>query len=207
VQACEPSAIIADLETISKAPYRLIASGFGDLVSNISAVEDWKIADRAGKEKYSMLIGELSLLSAKSVIAHTKEIKKMDYHGLEVQLWSLICSGFAMNLHGSSRPCSGSEHNFAHALDMLGCNVLHGDACGLGTIVSTCLQGGDWQTIKDVLQVAGLPVTAKEIEIDKSVLIEALVRARSIRERYTVLDEKKLAKKSAEDVLKKVGII
>src|SRR3989338_7867949 len=74
VRASGPTAIIADLETIKGAPYRFLASGCGDLISNISAVNDWRIASRAKKEKYSTLIAELSLLSAKACMEHVKEI-------------------------------------------------------------------------------------------------------------------------------------
>jgi len=207
VQASEPFAIIADLGLIKKAPKRWIASGAGDLISNISAVEDWKIADRAGREKYHTLIGELALLSSKSVVAHAEDIKRMDSHGLEVLLWSLICSGFAMNIYGSSRPCSGSEHNFAHSLDMLDERVLHGEACALGTVVSTYLQNGNWQNIKAVMEKMGLPTTAQEINIGKEVLIEALVKAKSIRDRYTILNEKEITQEKAEAILRDVGII
>ena len=207
VDAVEPIAIIADLDTIKKAPYKLIAAGAGDLISNISAVEDWKIAAKAGKDNYHTLMAELSLLSAKGVIEHTKEIKNMDYHGLEILLWSLICSGFAMNIYESSRPCSGSEHNFSHVLDKKNAGALHGEQVALGTIIMTYLQGKDWKNIKEKMKELGLPTTAKEIGIDKNLLIDALVESRSIRDIYTILDEKGITKESAEEVLKETGII
>lgn len=207
VDASEPIAIIADMDTIKKAPYDRIAAGAGDLISNLSAVEDWKIAAKAGKEDYHTLMAELSLLSAKGVIEHSKEIKAMDYHGLEILLWSLICSGFAMNIYGSSRPCSGSEHNFSHALDVLNAGALHGQQVALGCIAMTYLQGGDWKNIKEKMKELGLPTTAKEIGISKELLIEALVNSKGVRERYTILDEKDITKERAEEILKTVGII
>lgn len=207
VDAVEPIAIIADLDTIKKAPYKRIAAGAGDLISNISAVEDWRIAAKAGKEDYHTLMAELSLLSAKGVLEHTTEIKKMDYHGLEILLWSLICSGFAMNIYESSRPCSGSEHNFSHVLDTKNTGALHGEQVALGSIIMTYLQGKDWGNIKEKMKELGLPTTAKEIGIDKNLLIDALVESRSVRKRYTILDEKDITKEKAEYVLKEVGII
>ncbi len=205
--AVEPAAIIADLDTIKKAPYKLIAAGVGDIISNMSAVEDWKIASKKGKEEYHTLMAELSLLSAKAVIDHIDDIKSMNYHGLEILLWSLICSGFAMNICGSSRPCSGSEHNFSHALDKLGSNAMHGEQCALGTIIMTYLQGRDWERTRDIIKRAGLPTTAKEIGIEKQLIIDALLMSRDIRNRYTVLNEIELSGRKAEDILKKTGII
>ncbi len=207
VSAKEPVAIIADLDIIRNAPYRWIASGAGDVLSNISAVEDWKIANLAGKEKYHVVMAELSLLAVRAVIENIDDIKKRNYHGLEVLLWSLICSGFAMNIYGSSRPCSGSEHNFSHALEKLGSKALHGEQCALGTLITMKLQGKDHNKVRNYMKKLGLPTNAKEINVEKSMLIKALLAAKSIRNRYTILDEKKLNAKTAERLLKETKII
>ncbi|MBI2232340.1 MAG: iron-containing alcohol dehydrogenase [Candidatus Aenigmarchaeota archaeon] len=212
IQASGPAAIIADLETIKGAPYRFLASGCGDLISNISAVNDWKIASRAKKEKYSTLIAELSLLSAKACIEHVKEIKSKSYGGIEALLWGLVCSGFAMNLHGSSRPCSGSEHNFSHALEKLfhekGLQpAMHGEQAALGTIISMYLQKGDWKGVKKSIRVFGLPTTAKQLGASADLVVEALMASRGVRDRYTILDKYKLTEKASRKILETVGII
>ncbi len=212
IQASGPTAIIADLETIKSAPYRFMASGCGDLISNISAVNDWKIASRAKKEKYSTLIAELSLLSAKACIEHVKEIKSKSYGGTEALLWGLVCSGFAMNLHGSSRPCSGSEHNFSHALERLfhekGLQpAIHGEQVALGTIISLYLQKGDWKGVKKSIKMFGLPTTAKQLGVSDEIIIEALTASKSVRDRYTILNKCKLTEKTSGTILETVGII
>lgn len=207
VEAKEPVAIVADLGIIKNAPYRWIASGAGDVLSNISAVEDWKIAHRAGKEEYHTVMAELSLLGVHSVIENIEDIRKMSYHGLEMLLWGLICSGFAMNIYGSSRPCSGSEHNLSHALEKLGSKALHGEQCAFGTLIMMKLQGRDPSEMRGHMKKIGLPTTAKELGIDKEMLIKALVMAKGIRNRYTVLDKKKITPKIAERLLRDVKII
>jgi len=207
VDAKEPVAIIADLDTIKNAPYRYIAAGAGDLISNISAVEDWKFAAKQKKEAYHDLIARLSLLSADAAIEHANDIKKMSYHGLEIMIWSLICSGFAMNIYGSSRPGSGSEHNFSHALDYLGSKALHGEQVAIGTIIMTYLQGGDWKKIRSMLKKLKLPATAKELGVEKDMMIKALSMSKDIRSRYTILNKYKLSEKESKKILKKVGII
>jgi len=207
LQAKSPYGVIADLEIIKKSPYRYIAAGVGDLISNLSAVNDWRIADKKGKEKYNPEIGNLSILSAYSVIRKVEEIKKLDSSGLEILLVSLINSGIAMNLYGSSRPCSGSEHNFCHALTQAGYNVLHGEAVGVGTMISFYLQGSDWNFIKQVLTKVGLPTTAEGIGVDEDGIIKALVKAKNIRERYTIYNEKELDEQTAKEVCRTLGII
>lgn len=207
VNAKEPVAIIADLNTIKRAPYRYIAAGAGDLLSNISAVEDWKIADEAGKEKYHIVMAKLSLLAAEAVIEHAYNIRNKSAHGLEILLWSLISSGFAMNIYGSSRPCSGSEHNFSHSLEKLGSKALHGEQVALGTLVSVFLQKGDWLKIRAIMEKLGLPTNAKQLGIESDTAIEALLLAPKIRDRYTILNKYDITRKQAENILQKVGII
>src|SRR3989344_2317240 len=50
IDASGPEAIMVDVEIIRNAPYRFLAAGVGDLLSNISSVEDWKIAAENGKD-------------------------------------------------------------------------------------------------------------------------------------------------------------
>jgi len=212
MQASGPTAIIADLETIKGAPYRFMASGCGDLISNISAVNDWRIASRAKKEKYSTLIAELSLLSAKACMEHVKEIRSKSYGGIEALLWGLVCSGFAMNLHGSSRPCSGSEHNFSHALEKLfhekGLQpAVHGEQVALGTIISLYLQKEDWEQARRIMKKFGLPVTAKQLGISGEAAVKALAAAKDVRDRYTILNKYKLTEKASRKILGRLGII
>ena len=56
-----------------------------------------------------------------------------------------------MSIAGSSRPASGSEHMFSHALDRIAPKpALHGEQCGVGTIMMMYLHGGNWQTVQPV---------------------------------------------------------
>ena len=51
MQAIPPIAVVADTEIISKAPRRLLGAGVGDIISNQTAVLDWKLAGQ--KADYS----------------------------------------------------------------------------------------------------------------------------------------------------------
>ncbi len=202
VTASEPSGIIVDLEIIKNSPYKYTTAGFGDLLSNLTSVEDWRLS----KEDYNSIIANLALLSANSVIENIEEIKECSYHGLNVLAWSLICSGFAMNIYGSSRPCSGSEHNFSHALDKMGSKALHGEQVALGSIISCYLQGSDWKRIQNIMKQIGLPTTAKDLGIE-NIVVKALVDAKNIRKRYSILDKMKIDEKKAREILKTLEII
>ena len=62
-----------------------------------------------------------------------------------------------MEIAGSSRPCSGSEHLISHALDSLHPGTAqHGEQVAFGALLATHLQGGDWRGLRDFMRAAGL---------------------------------------------------
>lgn len=116
---------------------------------------------------------------------------------------ALVSSGVAMSIAGSSRPGSGGEHKFGHALERLAPGAaLHGEACGIGTIISMYLHGGDWRAIREALRSIGAPTTPADLGIDDETAVEALLLAKTIRpERFTILDMG-LTRTSATELVK-----
>ncbi len=205
VRARPPLAVIADIKILLNAPKRLIAAGAADVISNYSSVYDWKLAAKKG-EYYSDYAASLALLSSEVVIKSAKLIRKRTERGIRNLVEALISSGISMSLAGSSRPASGSEHMFSHALDMLGSKALHGEQVGVGSIVTSFLQGQDWQKIRDSLRTVGAPITASELGVEPDLIVKAFVKAKSIRKRYTILNEKKITKARAMDACKVTGV-
>jgi glycerol-1-phosphate dehydrogenase [NAD(P)+] len=186
-----PIAIVADTSIIAKSPYRLIASGCGDVVAKYTAVRDWKLAHKVKNEYYGDYAAELALMSSRLVIRSADEVRSLSDSGVSTLVEALISCGVAMSIAGSSRPCSGAEHLFSHALSLIAPKpALHGEQCGVGTIMCAYLHGANWQLIRDVLRRVGAPTTAKELNIEPRHVVEALVKAHSMRpERYTILGE------------------
>jgi len=209
VVAQSPMAIVADTGIIIQSDYRFTASGCGDAVAKFTAVRDWELAHEAKNEYYGEYAASLALMSATLVMKNMDIIKPGMEEGLRVVLEALISDGVAMSIAGSSRPCSGSEHLFSHALDLVAPNTaMHGEQCGVGTIMMAYLYKMDWKGIKATLQKAGAPTTAEELGVEPKSVIEALVRACTIRpERYTILEEKRLSYDSAEKLAKATGVI
>lgn len=187
-----PAAIIADLDILMKSPYRLTASGAADILSNYTAVADWKLAGEKGEEEYSDGIAKLSLAAADIVSTNAQNIKNLKIEGIKNLVWSLIFSGMSMSLYGSSRPASGAEHMFSHSLDKFGKFGLHGEQVGIGTIFFSYLHGLDWKAIKNTLEIIGAPTTIKKIGVSEEVFAEAMLKAKNVRKRYTILEEKPL---------------
>ena len=209
MMAHSPMAIVADTSVIVQAPPHLAASGCGDVVAKFTAVRDWRLAHNVKKEYYGEYAASLALMGARLVVKNAHMIKLGMEEGLRVLLEALISCGVAMSIAGSSRPCSGSEHLFSHALDLIAPKpAMHGQQCGVGTIMMAHLHKMDWKRIKENLQKVGAPTTAEELGIEPEHIIEALMRAQRIRpERYTILEEKRLSRNSAKKLAKATGVI
>lgn len=203
VHAVCPIAVIADTNIIRNAPKRLLSAGCGDAISNYTAVLDWKLAKEEKGEYYGDYAAALSMLSAEIVMENAGKIMK----DVSILVEALISSGVAIGIAGSSRPCSGSEHLFSHTLDLI-CDkpAVHGEQCGVGTIMMTKLHGADWKRIRDALKACGAPTTAKEMGIPREKIIEALTTAHKVRDRYTILRDG-LSKEEAEKLAEETGVI
>ena len=208
VIASAPMGVFVDIDVIKKAPKKLLASGCGDLIANIIAVKDWQLGHKKKNEYYGRYAADLALMSAKIVMENSTEFAKK---GLEARVIveGLISAGVASCIAGSSRPCSGAEHLFSHALDKIVPDVgLHGEKCGIGSIMMAKLQGQDWKKIAKTLKDVGAPTKAKQIGLEPEHVIEALTIAQKLRpDRYTILQEVKLTKQKARNLAKSTSVI
>jgi glycerol-1-phosphate dehydrogenase [NAD(P)+] len=209
VLAQAPMAIIADIEIISKAPWRFVVSGCGDIISKFTAVKDWQLAYLEKGEYYGDYAASLALMSAKLVTKNAGLIAQKKDGSIRMLMEALISCGVAMSIAGSSRPCSGSEHLFSHALDIINSHhAMHGEQCGVGAILTAFLHGSNWQQIRATLQKIGAPVTAYELGVKDMDVVKALQVAAQIRpERYTILHKLNLGFDACETVARATGII
>ncbi len=202
-----PHGLIADLEVIAASPVRTRRAGVGDLVSNLSALSDWRLACECGKEEMEDFAYLLSNTAALSVVkSESKNVE--DKLFLRDVLNGLILGGIAMEIAGTSRPCSGGEHEFSHALDVIGTSALHGEQVAVGTILCSYLRGEDWQLYKRVFDLVGLPVNASGLGISSETAVRALVEAPRTRpDRYTILEHVGIDEKIAREAAEATGVI
>ena len=208
IVATAPLGVFVDIDIIKTAPKRLLASGCGDLIANVIAVKDWELSrDRTG-EYYGRYAANLALLSANVLMENSKTFAKKGLNPRFI-VEALISAGVASCIAGSSRPCSGAEHLFSHALDKLAPDIgLHGEKCGIGAIMMAKLQGQDWKKIVKTLKDVGAPTTAKQIGLKPDLVVKALTIAQSLRpNRYTILKKVKMTSKRARDLAKSTKVI
>jgi glycerol-1-phosphate dehydrogenase [NAD(P)+] len=202
LEAKVPLGVIADTNVIVKAPYRLLAAGCADVISNSTALKDWEFARRMRNEEFSRSAYELANYTAETIIDNADLIRPNLEESVWIAIRPIIISGISMSVAGSSRPTSGAEHMFSHALDVIAPGkALHGEQCGVGCIMMMYLHGGDWMRIRTALQKIGAPTSAKELGISNEKVIEALVTAHTIRkDRFTILGNLGLTHEAAEKI-------
>ena len=191
VAADPPLAVVADTEIMANAPWELTSAGCADIISNYTAVRDWRLAKRLKNVEYSEYAGALSEMTAEMLVDNADSIRP----NLEESSWivvkALVSSGVAMSIAGSSRPASGAEHLFSHQLDRIAPGeALHGHQVGVGSILTEYLHtghNGRWRAIRNALESIDAPTTAAELGISDDDVIEALTTAHEIRDRYTIL--------------------
>lgn len=198
-----PYGIIVDIDVIKGAPEKFIFSGIGDLVSNITALYDWKFEEENGK----VIVDDFATMISKKAVnsfvrTEFKTIK--DDLFLKELVDSLTLNGISMEIAGDSSPASGSEHLISHALDkFLEVPQLHGIQVGMGTYIMSKVQNHRFERISKILKETGFFDYVKTLNLRKEDFKRAIDIAPSIKpSRYTYIHVEKnriIAKKFIDE--------
>jgi glycerol-1-phosphate dehydrogenase [NAD(P)+] len=203
VKTKTPLAILVDMPMLSKSDRRFKNAGFGDLLSNYTSAHDWKLSAKKG-EKYYSKIGIIAEEAAAFTFTLLKRLPKpirIQKEILETLVAGLWANGAWMQIAESTAPCSGSEHNFSHAINYLFSDenennegkkrkkTLHGEEVALGTLWASYLQRKDWKNVRKNLNKLGLPITAEQLGLTKEQAKKVALEAPHIRKRHTILNE------------------
>ncbi|MBO7220407.1 MAG: sn-glycerol-1-phosphate dehydrogenase [Alistipes sp.] len=137
-----PYGFVMDPVIAAAAPKELAASGYADLIAKIPAGADWMLADAMGSEAIDKFAWDLVQDGLREALGDPAAVFAGDVEKTEALSEGLLMSGFAMQAIQSSRPASGTEHQFSHCWDMEdlcfeGKHVSHGFKVGIGTLAST----------------------------------------------------------------------
>ncbi len=185
-----PIAVFVDLDHVADAPVQHTRSGIGDVLSNLSALADWELAREVRGESVDGLAVSLARSASESLL-HSE----WEGPGFLVSVAeSLILSGIAMAVAGSSRPCSGACHEISHALDViLEEPRLHGEQVALGALFATWFRGDERRVseLDAAFRRFGLPRLPADLGISDDEFAEAILRGPSMRPgRFTILEHK-----------------
>lgn len=197
VKSSIPYGVVADLEIIASAPKETFYSGIGDMISKVTALWDWK---QAFNKKLSTHNDFASMLAYNSLdsLYYAGSGKNFQSNGFYSQEFysqlvnSLVLSGISMEIAGSSRPASGSEHLISHALDHISAKPkMHGLQVGTAAYLCALLQNNESAgDIKVFLKNTGFADFVGKNSFDKKDFIKALEHAPQVKENYyTILSE------------------
>lgn len=192
-----PYGVVVDTAVCLSAPKALTLSGIGDLVAKFTAIHDWKLSFHATGEAVNDFAALLSDGSIHSFLSNPS----FDPEGIRLLATSLMLNGIAMEMCGSSRPASGSEHLISHALDAISKRPrLHGLQVGVASYLMSQLQGANTQQIAELFNATGFWNAISEDPFSRSEWIEAIRKAPAVKPGfYTIL--------SARDVLPEVEVL
>ena len=185
-----PIAVIVDLDYVARSGAEQRRSGIGDAVSNLTAIADWRLAGRERGEEVDGVAVTFARTAAMALLHRSESID--DPSLLTALAEALVLSGLAMATAGSSRPCSGGEHEILHAIDHLFPNdVAHGELAGAASLFS-CFLRDDAALAADIdacLCRHGLPRTPADLGLTEEQFAQAVSYAPQTRpDRYTILE-------------------
>jgi glycerol-1-phosphate dehydrogenase [NAD(P)+] len=185
-----PIAVMVDLDYVRRSAPGQRRSGIGDAISNLTAIADWRLAGRERGEAVDGVAVTFARTAATSVLHRGETID--DEQFLLALAEALVLSGLAMATAGSSRPCSGGEHEVLHAIDHLfPCEAAHGELAGATALFSSFLRE-DADLARDIdacLIRHGLPRTPADLGLTEDQFAQAVAYAPNTRpDRYTILE-------------------
>lgn len=185
-----PIAVVVDLDYVRRSAPEMRRAGVGDAISNLAAIADWRLAERVRGEVVDGLAVSFARTGALAVIDRTDTID--DDAFLYALADALVLSGLAMAVAGSSRPCSGGDHEILHAIDHLYPGTAgHGELAGLASLFTCHLRGDHdlFAHIDGCLAHHGLPRGPGDVGLSAEQFARAVHHAPSTRpDRYTVLE-------------------
>ncbi|WP_460858527.1 iron-containing alcohol dehydrogenase family protein [Nocardiopsis coralliicola] len=191
-----PIAVVIDVDYVRAAPQRLVRSGIGDVISNLSAIADWELAGREQGEPVDGMAVTFARVAAEAVLHRRDSVEDQEF--LTVLAEALVLSGMAMSVAGSSRPASGACHEILHAITHLHPGVSnHGELAGIGALFASFLRerylpesgGPRVADLRDCLLRHGLPTLPADVGLDLDQFVQAVAHAPATRPgRYTVLE-------------------
>jgi glycerol-1-phosphate dehydrogenase [NAD(P)+] len=183
-----PFGVVVDTAVCLAAPEILWLSGVGDLVAKLTAVADWKLAFEAA----GTLVDDFAALLSDATVFQFIARPHRDLEGVRLLATSLMLNGVAMEVCGSSRPASGSEHLISHALDSLGGKPrMHGMQVGVAAYLVSLLQNQNSALIADLFEKTGFWRAAQAQPFALADWLQALRLAPAIKQNfYTVLSSR-----------------
>lgn len=199
VKATIPFGVIVDIDAVKSSPESCMFSGIGDLISKITAGWDWQRAaekNNAVFDDFAYIISQNTVIDFLNYQNASIRDAKFIYHLVN----SLLMNGLSMEISGSSRPASGSEHLISHAYDKISLHpAMHGIQVGISTYLCSYLQNNQFKLVGDFLANTGFFDYLSSNPLNKAEYIEAIKTAPDVKQDYyTILSEQGVINKAVD---------
>jgi glycerol-1-phosphate dehydrogenase [NAD(P)+] len=180
--------VVVDTEVCLQSPQVLWCAGIGDSIAKITAVFDWKLAFHARGTS----VNDFAALLSDATVFQLMANPRRDLEGIILLATALMLNGIAMEIAGSSRPASGSEHLISHALDAINSRPrLHGLQVGVATYLISQLQKHRTSSIAVLLDATGFREAVRRDPFIKADWAAAFRAAPGMKpDFYTILSER-----------------
>ena len=185
-----PIGILVDIDVIKKSPRVLFMAGVADLVSNLSAIQDWLLAHNEIGEPINELAFMLAKESALPMLRYSEDDVFSDNMILDL-VNGLVTSGLGMIISCNTRGTSGAEHLISHAIDEYFPNksTIHGIQVGWAQTLIAKKYHNDPYKVNEFYKNVGLMKIFNEMIPWSEEEFENLIPyAKKIRNRYTIFD-------------------
>jgi glycerol-1-phosphate dehydrogenase [NAD(P)+] len=194
VRTKKPDELVIRPDILLSAPPRLNCAGWGDVLSVVTAVWDWRAAHEDTGEAFDESI-------AKQALALTEQATAVNSEAALEQLVAALRAEVALcEQWGSARPEEGCEHFFAYTLENHlppTTKFLHGELVALGVYHMAQWQGQDIERVTGLMDRAGLVWRAPEIGVPADAIAAALdelpQRAAEFEYPYSVINRRSAA--------------
>lgn len=134
--------VVSSPKVLAEAPWKLTASGLGDVLAKSVSSADWRLNHLLFGEAYLPECVELIADIEPLYFNNPQGLANRDPQALAALFDALQLTGVAMTLAGTSAPASGGEHLISHSLDMLAAvagaeHDYHGRQVGIGTTIAS----------------------------------------------------------------------
>ncbi|MEZ4458559.1 MAG: sn-glycerol-1-phosphate dehydrogenase [bacterium] len=141
VPCTAPVVVIADVDVMAESPARMIQSGLGDLLSKPVSNSDWALSAILTGSAFSEEAMGIIEAGSDMLDGVAPKLPSRDREAVAGLCGSLMLSGLAMSVAGSSSPASGGEHLISHFIDMTAHAYdlpydFHGCQVGVGTLTT-----------------------------------------------------------------------
>ncbi|MGN7678439.1 MAG: iron-containing alcohol dehydrogenase [Anaplasma sp.] len=156
-----PLAIYVDTDILTKAPARLIKSGFADFICRSTVRADWLLSHALLGTPYDELPFLISAAVEQALVENYRGLIAQDSDTIMLLMQALFLSGIGMFVVGGSQSASQGEHILAGATELLDAyDFLHGERVGVATVIMARLQK----------KVCGMKPRLSATSLDQSVL-------------------------------------